>query len=185
MKSCCPDLSKAETCKLFNIECFPGVLKLYYILSLSLSCVCCTTKGLFVNTTEAHWLSHLVVSYSLTVIHFSLPCCRAASSRLHSFCRPYSSHVFQKFESPLLQGHFPFSQVISREIFSGWTVTLCLGLSMSHTPVRTVSILPSVHSGNDWSSLRTPHLITVWSFGPPLAPFVLVWVLQEVDAKMG
>ena len=30
-----------------------------------------------------------------------------------------------------------------------------------------------------------PHLITACFLGPPLAPFVLVLVLQEADAKMG
>lgn len=112
--------------------------------SLTSSSHCCSftigSKGLFVNSMKALWLSHLVFNYLLTVMHLSLPWCWTISSNFlvcvdlipPIFCKSLNHHF--------LQGHSQFFQVISREIFSSWTATLYLGLSMTHSPLRTVTI---------------------------------------------
>lgn len=54
-------------------------------------------------------------------------------------------------------------------------------IHVPHTPQDSVHFAHQAMT----EAVPDPHLITVWFFGPPLAPFVSVWVLQEVDAKMG
>lgn len=109
---------------------------------------CSSTAGGrgFVSSAEALWLSHLLFSYLVTVLHFHYPAGGrqynfTVSSHLHSLCRPYSCRIFKKSITASARPFSQFSQVISREVFSSWTAILCLRLSVSRTSIKTVSIL--------------------------------------------
>ena len=171
------------------------MLDIEYLISLEL----CNSYGFFVAL--LHPLLHcrnwgalgklaggplaLTHTLYLTVIHFSLPCCRASvyltvCSHFHCLCRPSLFLHFQKSESPHLAACFLSFPTSSPE------KSVAVGSSRPRTiraphPLRTVSILPT----RQWLKQSQAPSYTACSLGPLMAPSVIIRVLWEAGAKVG